>query len=345
MVTIMALRFVDSFDHYASALLTRKWFITDGGVGITAAQGRRGTSALRAQLSTYGVTKNFDNQATWIVGCAFRMGTLPIGAVAQVLKLIDGTSVQVDVRVNLDGTFSVTRNGTLLSTSTYVMPLSTYVYLEFKATISDAAGAYDLRINGASITSGSSVDTKNTANAYANRVALATSSLSASNCDFYFDDVYVCDGTGSANNDFLGDCRVDCYFPSGNGNSSQMVGSDGNSVDNYALVDEAAMNSDTDYVESSTVSNKDTYAFADITHSPTSIYGVQINMFAKKGDAGLRSIQSVTRSGGSDTDGTAKPLGTDYTDEMEMRETDPNTSAAWTISGFNAAEFGAKVAA
>lgn len=80
-------------------------------------------------------------------------------------------------------------------------------------------------------------------------------------------------------------------------------------------------------------------------HTPTTINGVQINLQAEKTDAGLRSIQSVIRSGGSDTDGTSRALGTSYLILTQIAETDPNTAAAWTQSGFDSAEFGAKVAA
>jgi hypothetical protein len=36
-------------------------------------------------------------------------------------------------------------------------------------------------------------------------------------------------------------------------------------------------------------------------------------------------------------------VGTDYRQFLQLYETDPNTSAAWTEAGVNAAEFGAEV--
>lgn len=165
----------------------------------------------------------------------------------------------------------------------------------------------------------------------------------ASSADF--EDLYICDGSGSINNDFLGDMRVDCYLPNGNGNSSQLVGSDSNSTDNYQLVDETSQNGDSDYVQSSTVNNKDTYAVADMSHTPANIFGTQLNMIAKKDDSGTRSICSVCRSGGTDYDGDTQALGTTYVDYRQIRETDPATSSAWTRSNLNSAEFGVKVAA
>lgn len=340
----MALRLVDSFDHYATAQLSRKWTTADAST-ISAGNGRRGTACLRlASLNTNNIAKGFDAQATWIIGFSLRVASFSSGT-NPIIEVVDGTSAQVELRISTDGSLRVTRNGTLLSaTSSGAISAGATNYIEFKVTINNS-GSYELRVNAATVTSGSGVDTQATANASASLIRIGSSSPGGTLSNADIDDLYICDGSGSTNNDFLGDVRVDCYLPNGNGNSSQLVGSDSNSTDNYLLVDETAVNDDTDYVQSSTVSEKDTYAFANITHTPASIFGLQINIQATKTDAGARSIQSVIRSGGSDTDGTAKALGSSYVNYMQIAETDPNTAAAWTQSGFDAAEFGAKVAA
>lgn len=343
----MTLRFVDSFDHYAVADLLMKYTsVTGSSASITVGNGRRGTASYRT--STNGtVLKTIDAQATWIVGFAFRVAALPTGSALSILSLLDAGTAQLTVTLNVDGTMSVyrgTSGGTLLTTSASTLAAATMHYIDFKATINDTTGSYSLRLNGAVATSGTGVDTKQTANATANQIQVgAQQNRSQGNCDV--DDLVICDGTGSANNDFLGDVRVDCYLPSGNGNSSMLVGSDSNSTDNYLLVDEASQNGDTDYVQSATPNDKDTYAFADMSHTPSSIFGVQINMVAKKDDSGNRTICPVIRSGGFDTDGTTQALATTYQVLHEIRETDPNTAAAWTRTALNAAEFGVKVVA
>lgn len=341
----MALRFLDSFDHYASADILQKWSSTSGAApAISSGNGRRSSSALRLTgTSSCTLTKTLDSQATWIIGFALNVSAAPSSA-TQLIACYDAGTEHLRLRLNVDGTISVLRGGaTVLSTSASSIAFGSFGYLEWKFTIDDSTGSYDVHYNGASMTSGTGVDTRNAANATANQFQLRASTGPGGNYDF--DDLYICDGTGSANNDFRGDTRVDCYLPSGNGNSSQLVGSDGNSTDNYLLVDESSQNGDTDYVQSATVNNKDTYAFADMAHMPTSIFGVQINMIAKKDDSGTRSICAVTRSGGSDTDGTTQALSTSYLCYREIRETDPNTSTAWTRTDLNNAEFGVKVAA
>lgn len=345
----MALRFVDSFDHYATADITQKWSSIVGGTPVIGAWGRRSTNAIRMPNNSAtgaSIQQVLDNQATWTVGFALSINQSITASSAKIVSLLDAGTNQCDLRINSDLTLSVTRNGTVLGTSVATVSTSGFNSIEFKVTISDAAGAYEVRINGSNVLSGSSADTKNTANATANTVRLGTDgALLVSGSVVTYEDLYINDGTGSTNNSFLGDVRVDCYMPSGNGNSSQLTGSDGNSTDNYLLVDEASQNGDTDYVQSATSGQKDTYAITDMSHTPTSIFGAQINMVAKKDDSGTRSICAVTRSGGSDTDGATQALSTSYSCYREIRETDPNTSAAWTRTNLNSAEFGVKVAA
>lgn len=338
----MALRFIDSFDHYATADINQKYSSTSGTVAVSAGNGRRSTSSLRCGL-TGNVVRVIDSQGTWVVGFAIKFAALGSGDVA-FLIIQDGGSTQVDIRLRADGTLRATRNGTALATSTSALSANTTYYVETKVLISDTVGTVEVRVNGSSTgwINITGQDTKNTANSTANSIVI-NGATSGGSTDF--DDYYICDGAGSVNNDFLGDVRVDCYMPNGNGNSSQLVGSDGNSTDNYLLVDEASQDGDTDYVQSSTVNNKDTYAFTDMSHTPSSIFGTQLNMIAKKDDSGTRSICSVVRSGGTDYDGDTQALGTTYSDYRQIRETDPATSAAWTRTNLNSAEFGVKVAA
>jgi hypothetical protein len=338
----MTLRFIDSFDHYATADIGQKYSSSNGAT-ISAGNGRRSTASLRFSSPVGTVTRVLDSQGTWIVGFGLKFAALG-GGDAAFLTFLDAGTNQVDIRLRADGTIRATRNGTALATSTNALSAATTYYIEVKVLISDTVGTVEVKVNGSSTNwiNITGQDTKNTANATANAVALSGAS-SGGNTDF--DDLYVCDGAGSVNNDWLGDVRVDCYMPDGNGNSSQLTGSDGNSTDNYLLVDEASQNGDTDYVQSATVNQKDTYTFADMSHTPSSIFGTQLNMISKKDDSGTRSIAAVTRSAGTDYDGSTQALGTTYVDNRDLREVDPATSAAWTRTNLNSAEFGVKVAA
>lgn len=343
------LRFVDSFDHYSSADIPIKWnsFGNIGSISISAGNGRRGACArmLVGSQNCY-MSKTIDSQATWIVGAAIKFSAIS-GGPCTVFSLYDAGTPQVDVRIKSDGNFQVTRNGTVLGTGTVPVAATVYNYLELKVLISATVGTVDLRLNGASLMSLTGQNTKNSTNSTANQIVLgAINNIEmGGSCTFDVDDVYICDGQGSVNNSYLGDCRVDCYMPTGNGTNSQFTNDLGNSTNNYTHVDEATPDYDTSYVADLTVNDIDSYAITGLTHTPLSIFGLQTNLVARKDDAGSRSLAPLTYRSATAFAGTSVAVGTSYTDFTQIYENDPVTSAAWTKANINATEFGVKVAA
>jgi hypothetical protein len=339
----MTLRFFDGWDHYATADAAEMWSAFDGtssGQSIASGAGRRGGNGWTCNTTGRGLTIAIPSTSTVILGFALNMGAAPASAM-NIVELREVSTLHIALRINTDLSVSVLRNTTVLGTSASgVITATGFCYVELKTLINDSTGTYEVRVNGGSVLSGTGADTRNSGTSGVITVA----SILFARGGQIFDDFYICDGAGSVNNDFLGDRRVDAYFPSANGNSSQMVGSDTDSTDNYLLVDETSPNDDTDYVQSDVLNNKDTYTFQNMVHTPSSISGVMALANAKKDDAGTRSIAIVTRSGGADYDGSSHALSTSYTYYRDILETDPATSAAWSLSGFNNAEFGPKVA-
>lgn len=344
----MALRFVDSFDHYTGSDLTLKWTSNSGSWTISA-NGRNGTSSLDSQSSSNRIlTKVLDAQATWIVGGAFKIqtfGTSPY----ELIRFGDSSTTQVSIGVNNAHKLVAYRGdlngGTSLGTGTTVMSSSVYYYVEAKVTINDSTGVVVVKLNGTSTEINlSSQDTKVSSNATADRILIGGDTFGGVSTTNYVDDVYICDGTGSSpTNDFLGDVRVQALFPSGNGNSSQLINDAGNSTNNYSHVDETTPNT-SDYVESSTVGDKDTYAFGDLTPTSGTVYGVQPVLYAEKTDAGTRSIASIARVSSTEVDSANQALSTSYAYYTDIRETKPG-GGSWSISDVNGAEFGVKITA
>jgi hypothetical protein len=339
----MALIFIDGFDHYSTADISKKWAGFGGGT-VNSSGGRRsgGCYVASSNSSTY-LIKAFANSATVVAGCAFYLPSISGGGHAMVMALGDGGSAQLTLAAAPDGTLKLWQgaiNNVLLGTGP-VLAIGTWYYIEIKATISDSisAGACVVRVNGvAAITLAAGADTKATGNAYANQLWIGQ--VGSSGNSQRVDDLYLCDTSGSVNNDFLGDCRVDALYPNADGAYSSWAPSTGTA--HWSLVDETAPNA-TDYVSASTVGAKDSYAFTDLT-APT-VFGVQVNNYAWKDDAGGRSIANLVRSGGVDAQGAGTALATTPLYLSSVHETDPATSTAWTQAGINAAEFGSIVTA
>lgn len=341
----MALKFLDGFDAYATADITKKWTtVSASGVTINSTAGRRGGGALRfANWGTPTLSKTLDsNIVTIIVGFAIKMTAFP-AIEGHLFLLMDSGTVVASLSVTSAGILRVYNNtmfGTLLGSGSSSLTLSTYHYIELKIKIDNSTGTVDLYKNGSNILSLTGQDTQNGSNSYVNVLQLgSTSGSGTSTIDF--DDLYVSDTTGSYNTSLLGDVRIETLFPTSDGSNTAWTCSTGST--HYTLVDETTPNT-SDYVSTSTVGNKDTYGFGDIGGTVSAIYGVQVNMAALKDDAGSRSIAATVKSSSTNADGSSLALSTGQLIYTSIFETDPNTSAAWTQANVNAAEFGVKCA-
>jgi hypothetical protein len=332
------LEFLEGFDHYTNGTSppqAGKWDL--GATPANHVAGRFGGLAARminANLSLR--TGQLTNQATRVIGFAVRWLTSYGTNTNPFVRFDDGTTVQVDLRLTAGRNIEVTRNGTVLGTSSNSILLDTWYYLQFKVTI-DNSGSFEVRINDVNWVSASGVDTQNTANAYSNGVFFSNTGY-----DYYVDDLYILNSTGSVNNDFLGECRIHTVMPNGDGATTDFTPNAG--ITNYTQVDEIPPDGDTTYVSSSTPGDIDQYDFADIT-TTGSIAGVQVVIDARKDDAGARQIAESCRSGGVDyTGANTFTLSSDYfMGYRQIRELDPNTAAPWSVSGVNSAQFGVEV--
>lgn len=342
----MALRFIDGFDHYttsASALL--KWTVVNSSSSFNITGRRSGSLAASFPYSNGSyISKTLNDQSTWILGGAFYFTT--IGGNYPFIKFIDSASaVQCTVQVTSAQQISIYRGdgATLLGTSSTTIPLNAWVYLEIKLFINDTTGTFEVLLGGTSILSYSG-DTKNSSTLSTAQTISIGNYGTYARPDFYLDDFYICDGTGSMNNTFLGDVRVDTIYPTGAGTSGQFTGV-GDTANLYANVDDATPDGDSTYNYSDSAGNSDSFVCGDVTTLGSTIYGVQANLIARKDDAGTRTIAPQARTAGTSYVGSTQSLADSYMDFLQIWETNPATSTAWTESTVNSAEFGYKVVA
>jgi len=344
----VALRFVDGFDHYTTPTQAlRKWTAnytsypgTFGGTSTGRFSG--GSYHINNCYSGNPLIKTLDAQPTWILGTAHKFNMITTGV--QVFAVLDGNTLQMDVRQNADGTMSVTRNGTVLGTTPSAVGLANqWNYYEFKTTIHPTAGAYELRVNGQSLLSATNVNTRNTANSSANQIQCASwaTSYNGGSGVYDFDDFYACDGTGTNNNDFLGEMRIETLYPNSPGTNTNFTPNPAGA--NYANVKETPPDDDASVVMGGTFGLMDTYLMSHLSGTPTSIKGTMLTIMARKDNAGTRAVSPVIRSGGNNNTGATMYLGASYVCYMRIDETDPGTGAAWTAAGVNAVECGQSV--
>lgn len=337
----MALRFIDGFDHYTTATaMAYKWTTVKS---VTPNKTGRRSGSLAVQVGGYSqIAKALDAQSTWVVGFAFKIDTFNTGDRGFLdFRDADGT-VQVYFILTSAGLIRAYRgNGTLLATGSTNLLAGTWYYLEFKVTIADSNGAIEVRQNGTTIMTYAG-DTKNSST-YASACMIYIGAYTTWETIYFVDDLYVCDGTGSVNNDFLGDVRVDTLLPTGAGSSTQFTPV-GNAA-NYSNVCEAIPDGDTTYNYADTAGYTDSFAVGDLTLLGATIFGVQSNLLARKDDAGTRTMAPNAYISGTNYAGTTQSLADTYIDLLQLWENNPATSSAWTEAVINGAEFGYKVVA
>lgn len=348
----MALRFLDSFDHYSTGDILKKWTINTSAFTINTSLGRFGGSCLRSSsdFSNNGVVTVLNPQPTWIVGFAFSPGTVGIAAgISNFVQLISSGVFQVGVTINVDTTLSIVTGGnsgnsqTVLATSTTGIRPNTYSFIEFKATLNTSIAAHtcQLKLNGNLVAEASAAaNTDRAASGSANAIGfLFPWFIPGNGGPIAFDDVYICDGTGSSNNNFLGDVKIVSLFPTGNGAFSQFVNDASNSTNNFSHVNANPTNNGTTFVKSSTPGNEDTYAFGSLAFSGI-VHGIQQVLELEKDNAGSVLVAPVIRIAGTDYTGFNISPTSSYLFYMSQNDVKPSNFTAWTTADVNGSQYG-----
>lgn len=151
----------------------------------------------------------------------------------------------------------------------------------------------------------------------------------------YFDDLYFDDTTGEGSAAKVPILRFYPLSPNGNGNYAQWDGSDGNSVDNYLLLDERPP-SDSDYVQTNVTDEYDSYAMSTRTIQTGEVIRAVIpwaraNRGGTTEQIALGTRYSSTDSIGSDQNPDASP------EYLYERQTTKPTGGDWdqtSLDGF-----------
>jgi len=334
----MALVFGDSFDHYLVADVVKKW----------TAQSGANTSAIAAEyaLPPHSVGLHLAGNAgylektlpaalaTFICGTWFR--TPALGAQI-ILAFIDGTTEHVSVRYDAAGHITFTRNATVLATSTNVIAINTWYHIEAKATIDDAAGTYEVRVNGTAtdwIPAATSKDTRNAGNASISGVRVYGNGSATGH---RFQDFYILNTTGTQASDFLGPCRFQVIRPVGAGNSAQWAG---NYADNWSNVAEGQGDSDSTFNQDATAGHIDLFTMSDVPAG--TIHAIQHVLMARQDAGAQRVVRPKTRISTTNYSGVSVNTAASYQFLTEPVMFSPATggSTAFTDAEINGAEFG-----
>jgi hypothetical protein len=235
--------------------------------------------------------------------------------------------------------------GVTVATSTEVASISTWYCMEVYYKIDAVAGVFTLRIDGNQVCTFSG-DTLVASDTDFDNVWWRNGTTGTLGFD-YIDDIAFNDTAGGVDDSWIGGGRIIKVTPDGNGAASEWTGNDGNAVDNYLLVDEYPLDSDTTYVyeDASETGDLDQYTLSDYDGTDRTITRIYAECRARK-----TAVEAATLKIGFDT-GTS--VNTD--DVGVLYETysirlvgaeyalNPDDAAAWEEADIDALEFVAEV--
>jgi hypothetical protein len=338
----MALRWIEGFEIDQSGTYYDRKYAEAAGLN-NFLTGRLHGKCLSTSISTEFRPASFGVQNTWILGFGFQHAGASVEDLSDIyiafrrgaeenlrLQFVQDTSTTFKIQVK--------RGSTVLDTSA-AYSAEQWHWFEFKALLDPAAGTYELRHNESTDVSDTGVNTAESGTAGADII-----DFQLRYAGLYLDDLFLCDGSGSNNNDFLGDCVIEGRLPTGDGTTTNFTPSAG--VDHYAVLDDpAATPNDSDYVSSNTVGHIDLLTFDNLSFITGQVYGVMVHASIGLDSSGSRTMRAKCRSGGSNYNGSSTWTinSTLFKHFTEIFEVDPDTSSLWTIGDVDSAEFGFEV--
>jgi len=344
----MACVWIEGFEtHRISTQFSRKYASFSG--NYPSAAGRVFGTSGNIQ-STVAVTPTFASDNTFVMGFGFRINSFQSITANQGWYVETGTAEQchweVDEHATLGFRFILYRGATSVATSNY-FDYGVWHYFEWKITVRTGTnGAYELRHNGVLDISGTSVNLANNAtDGWDVQAVRFTQNLGT---NLRLDDMYICNGTGAKNNDFLGPSIVEGVLPNAEGATIQWTPISG--TDNSANVDDIATSSPDDsgaggYNYSDTNAQRDLYDYQDLTQITGTIHAVQVGTQLAMGAAGTRVVKTKYRDPDTTVvDGASHTVdSTSYDEFTETFDNNPHSAVAWDVTDIDSGQFGIEV--
>ena len=351
----MALLFIDGFDHYDPQALDPfgdPWLARGKAAYLspqaTRIPGRRPSSyAVRLPAGAGGgYVKNLETGRTsLIVGAALRVAPFENTGEEPVLLGVRDTTAQVThlVRIGEDGRLKLYRrtgSGTSgwdqwISTSVMTAAVRGWHYVELQVVQGTSNGTLNVRLNGVlAIT----LSAQNTTQGGGPLLTAFVGAVPGQPCPVTVDvdDLYLADTSGTINNTFLGDVRVDALQAQANGAQNQWT------VEGAASAWEAVNDGDeATAIRAATAGLRQTFDVEALPAMTTpAIHGVQVTLLARKTDAGTGRVRALVASGAQTAVSADILLQEQLAWHTALFERNPNGNVQWTEGAFNAAEFG-----
>lgn len=350
----MSLLWIEGFEGYAPVntvvdnnTFKIRWARSDWSEGSAATgtsiqAGHIGGKCLRVYGTSEGnfcTTPNIANDDEIYFGLRFRIDSAPISGNETIVGIVNsaGTTIATLAINTSRQLLWGTTSGTGITGTTSALTLDTWYYIEGYVKFHASAGAVEIKLDGVSALAQTGIDTV-ISGGTTTWAALFIDAplLSTGGKYWWFDDIYILDGNGSApHNTYLGDCRVIGLFPDADSGPNDFATSSG--TDHHALVSEVPA-SESSYIDGE-AGDIDLFTHTNLSEGGT-IFGVLHVVEARKTEPEAPDLRLKCVSGGTTDNGTTEQLAAGVYTQMRILESDPDTSTPWTQTTLNAAEFG-----
>lgn len=350
----MSLIFMDGFDNYLAAgttmtssnvpyqisgtsgTLTIQTMPILGGLGVRGA--RVGTNDTHSMYTN--LPKTWVSGETIGVGAHYYADLRQAGIEQGIMALASSSGVFSIILLMTDtgklevrsGSFA----GTLLGDSgSNVLDLNALYHIEMKVGLHASTGTVTVRVNGVDWITATA---KNTISGTSiSRLQLlhnaGATGGGGENHRHYMTDVFVWDGAGAQNNDFLGGCNVITLFPSADTADADWTKSTG--VVGFSIIDN--MPPTADYLEAPNVADLSIFDLTDLPHTSFSVKGVQAQVFAQKTIAGAVGLEfGIDSNNVLGLSAAIDLTQSQYLYKDHVRELNPDTGALFTPAEINA---------
>lgn len=352
----MALLFIDGFDHYDPQALDdfgEPWLARGKAAYLspqaTRVQGRRPSSfSLRLpEGSGGGYVKNLESTKTsLIVGASIRVVAYENTYTEPLLLGVRDANAQVAhiVKIGEDGRLKLYRwqygYEQLITTSVATAPARGWHYVELQVTQGTSNGVLSVRLNGVLAIQ---MNAQNTIQGGGQLLTAFLGAIPGQGCPLTLDidDFYIADTSGTINNTFLGDVRVDALQAQADGSLNQWDVSPAGTAAWEAVSDEDEATS----ISAPSAGLRQSFDVEPLPVMATpAIFGVQLTMLARKTDAGLGKLKGLVVSGAQTAASADIILQEQRAWQSTLFERNPNGNVQWTEAAFNTAEFGVESA-
>lgn len=311
-----------------------------GSNDLTGTKSRTGVGCY-VSSGPFGPYKTFTGKTALIAGVAELCTSTPAGAVFTFFSggTGGGSVIQAQVVINSNGSLSVLSSNTpfqnhLGTTSPGIILTNVYAYIELDvSSVNSVTGAFTLRVNGATVLTGTNVNTNPAASGTIDTVQIngPGGGLTA-----YFDDFYIFDHSGGTNNSLAGPARVYTALPVSDNTPLQWTPSTAGT--HFNLVNGIPAETQSTYVSAASSGLIDEYLY-DLSQVPTSvtILGVQHGLDSFLDAAGSGSVDSAC---GNTNAGAPIALSTSAHIYPFPRDTDPVAAGPWTRANLLVRPFG-----